>query len=151
MWTFLIAGVLYLLGVGAVLYIRPTYMFTPDGKWKEFGIGSTDEKHTPYPFWLFCLTWAVFSYVSVVVFLGSLKFKNSDILQYKANTSLVHPLNAKGNDSPEELPHGYYMLNKKATKLSGFPKYMYIGPDGPEMPKPPLLQTVSNASTLQTK
>jgi hypothetical protein len=28
-----------------------------------------------------------------------------------------------------ELPKGYYVLNKKATKLSGVPKYVYLGPE----------------------
>ena len=30
-----------------------------------------------------------------------------------------------------ELPKGYYVLNKKATKLSGVPKYVYLGPEQP--------------------
>lgn len=31
-----------------------------------------------------------------------------------------------------KLPNGYYVLNKKATRLSGVPKYVYLGPQEPE-------------------
>jgi len=32
---------------------------------------------------------------------------------------------------PVELPKGYYVLNNKATKLSGVPKYVYLGEENP--------------------
>ena len=35
-------------------------MFHMDGRWKEFGTGSDDK--TIFPFWLFCIVWAVVSY-----------------------------------------------------------------------------------------
>ena len=35
------------------------------------------------------------------------------------------------SDSAVELPKGYYVLNKKATRLSGVPKYVYLGPTEP--------------------
>jgi hypothetical protein len=34
-------------------------------------------------------------------------------------------------DAPSDLPKGYYVLNKKATKLSGVPKYVYLGSEEP--------------------
>ena len=37
------------------------------------------------------------------------------------------------DDGAVELPKGYYMLNKKATKLAGVPKYVYLGTEPPEV------------------
>jgi len=132
MWLFIIAGAVYLLGVAAVLVIRPLYMFTPDGDWKEFGIGQNEDRYTPFPFWLFCLAWAIISYFIV--------FFVSSFLPQEDTPRLVAPLNMKNtrhhieyDDVPEpvELPKGYYVLNKKATKLSGVPKYVYLGAEEP--------------------
>jgi hypothetical protein len=36
------------------------------------------------------------------------------------------------SDAGVELPKGYYVLNKKATRLSGVPKYVYLGPEEPQ-------------------
>ena len=33
---------------------------------------------------------------------------------------------------PVELPKGYYVLNNKATRLAGVPKYVYLGEEMPE-------------------
>jgi hypothetical protein len=153
MWTFIIAGAMYLIGVGVVLVLRPAFMFTPDGNWKEFGIGQRDDRYTPFPFWLFCLTWALVSYV-VVLLLKPLIVPGDDI--EVVNTPRVNNRRAnnrpnnrrrpveeppadlepelEGNATAEEgveLPKGYYVLNKKATKLSGVPKYVYLGPEEP--------------------
>jgi hypothetical protein len=32
---------------------------------------------------------------------------------------------------PKELAKGYYVLNKKASKIAGVPKYVYLGPEEP--------------------
>lgn len=56
----LFSTVLYLLGISAVLYLRPALMFHSDGRWKEFGIHSEDG--TIFPLWLFCIVWACVSY-----------------------------------------------------------------------------------------
>jgi hypothetical protein len=108
MWAFLIAGIVYLIGVAIVLAIRPSYMFTPDGLWKEFGIEKGDE-YTLCPFWFFCIVWALVSYFLVIVL-------------YKDDVSVNPPTN---------LPKGYYVLNNKASRLSGVPKYVYLGEDAP--------------------
>lgn len=112
MWSFLVAGIVYLFGVAVVLMIRPSYMFTPDGLWKEFGIEKGDE-YTLCPFWLFCLVWAFISYMAVVLLEG----KGQD--QGEAVTG------------PVELPKGYYVLNSKASRLAGVPKYVYLGEENP--------------------
>ena len=148
--TFSLAGTLYLTGVGIVLFIKPQFMFTPDGDWKEFGIGQSKDRYTPFPFWLFCLTWAIIAYVIVVLMepytYGSYP-ENMAVplasVAYAANASRNNGSNAynrrnrnlsadSDSDAAVELPKGYYVLNKKATKLSGVPKYVYLGPQEPE-------------------
>lgn len=114
MWTFLVAGIVYLFGIAVVLMIRPSYMFTPDGLWKEFGIEKGDE-YTLCPFWLFCLVWGFISYMLVVVLEG----RGLD----QEQNSLVN--------GPVELPKGYYVLNSKASRLAGVPKYVYLGQENP--------------------
>ena len=91
-------------------------MFTPDGEWKEFGIGKGNDTYTTFPFWMFCIVWAFISYGIVLAF------------QPK---QLANIPNAAIPTSPVELPKGYYALNKKATALSGVHKYVYLGPEEP--------------------
>jgi hypothetical protein len=135
MWAFVLAGILYLLGVGVVLYIKPNLMFTPDGQWKEFGIGQRDDRYSPFPFWLFCLVWAIVSYilVSLVLSIQTKQVRHmrrvnavnvSPNIEYEDNTYDL------GKDT-KQLPKGYYVLNKKATRLSGVPKYVFIGEEEP--------------------
>ena len=52
------------------LFMRPALMFHPDGRWKEFGLA--DSGATLFPFWLFCIVWAVTSFL-----LGRLLLDNS--------------------------------------------------------------------------
>jgi len=156
MMTFAIAGSIYLVGVGIVLFIKPSLMFTPDGDWKEFGIGQREDRYTPFPFWLFCLSWAILAYFLVLL------VKPYVFPQNSKNAYRVEPLpppeledmtnfkkrnNRRRNDTKREnadefvedldvdeameLPKGYYVLNKKATRLSGVPKYVYLGPEEP--------------------
>jgi hypothetical protein len=147
MWLFVGAGVLYLLGVTAVLLIKPTLMFTPDGQWKEFGIGQDESRYSPFPFWLFCISWAILAYTIVViltVIMGESKVRNSRLVNaeqnviasirknvsniYSKGKNTQHELNAVDfSEGTEGLPNGYYVLNKKATRLSGMPKYVFVG------------------------
>jgi len=102
-------------------------MFTPDGGWKEFGIGKNEDHYTPFPFWLFCIVLALVTYVIVVMLVPS------------SASSLVNNTRSRNNnlrvnsplDEAVELPKGYYVLNKKATKLAGVPKYVYLGAEEP--------------------
>jgi hypothetical protein len=131
MLPFIISGVLYLVGVGIVLVLRPSFMFTPDGGWKEFGIGKNEDHYTPFPFWLFCIVLALVTYVIVVMLLPSSASSASPSL---ANNSRSRNNNLRPTpafDEPVELPKGYYVLNKKATKLAGVPKYVYLGAEEP--------------------
>ena len=144
MWTFFTAGVLYLLGVAAVLLIKPSFMFTPDGQWKEFGIGQNPDRYTPFPFWLFCLSWAIVSYILILLLLPLFGKKTSNVEE-----PFIRPLNSSRRQKVVEedvdlddmfsapgsegvsLPKGYYVLNKKATRLTGMPKYVFIGENPP--------------------
>ncbi len=61
MRALLFSTVFYLAGIAGILYLRPSLMFQPDGRWKEFGLRAGEET-TPFPFWAFCLLWAIVSY-----------------------------------------------------------------------------------------
>lgn len=144
MIIFIMAGVMYLVGIAVLLIIRPLFMFTPDGDWKEFGIGQRDDRYTPFPFWLFCIVWAIVSYITMLVLIPMVVPQS--VLEGSAEVDEpVMPLRNRRNRNriqtpledyveaaePVELPKGYYVLNKKATKLSGVPKYVYLGPEEP--------------------
>jgi len=148
MWVFVIAGAIYLMGVGVILVIRPSFMFTPDGDWKEFGIGQSEDRYTPFPFWLFCLAWALVCYFIVLLSLNAIGFDKNGSSALSANVNANVNANAtqvrkNGNrkstpimvdegsivdlNQTQKLPKGYYVLNKKATRLAGVPKYVYLG------------------------
>jgi len=130
MWVFLKAGILYMVGVAVVLFLKPTIMFTPDGTWKEFGIGKGTEEYTTFPFWMFCLVWAFLAF-TIIIFLepsapsATYAPAASGVRASAQSYVETHDLNQP------ELPKGYYVLNKKATALSGIPKYVYLGPEEP--------------------
>jgi hypothetical protein len=125
MWTFIFAGALYLIGVAVVLVLRPSSMFDASGNWLEFGIGKPANKFTPFPFWMFCLVWALISYVIVLV--AQRAYSGSPAAAVAAAAAAPAPVPTQ----PVELPKGYYVLNRKATKLSGTPKYVYLGTEEP--------------------
>jgi len=141
MLTFIVAGALYLVGVAVVLVIKPSIMFTPDGNWKEFGIGQSEARYTTFPFWLFCLLWAVLSYVIVLMVLPLVYddqesepiYTNSKPRNNSKNNNrkkVVEESDLLFDDEVEEAPvlrKGYYVLNKKASRLAGSPKYIYMG------------------------
>lgn len=147
MLTFIVAGALYLVGVAVVLVIKPSIMFTPDGNWKEFGIGQSEARYTTFPFWLFCLLWAVLSYIIVLMVLPLIydedesesesRYTNSKPRNNRNNNSnsknnkkMIEESDLVFDDEVEEPPvlrKGYYVLNKKASRLAGSPKYIYMG------------------------
>jgi len=145
MWAFIISGALYLVGVAVALVVKPSFMFAPDGAWKEFGIGQDPKRYTSFPFWLFCLVWAVLSYVIVLTFIPLFVDMNeiNDTTQeepsnvYRAKNNLrkskknVEDSDLIFDDEVQGLPKGYYVLNKKASRLAGAPKYVYLGEEEP--------------------
>jgi hypothetical protein len=140
MWTFIVSGALYLVGVAVVLVIKPSFMFTPDGNWKEFGIGQSEARYTTFPFWLFCLLWAVASYVIVLLTLPLIiDMEPVEVNEYTENVyknnkkpkvkKVIEESDLLFDDEVEPvktLPKGYYVLNKKASRLAGTPKYVFI-------------------------
>jgi hypothetical protein len=116
-------------------------MFHRDGRWKEFGIGDVDGG-TIFPFWLFCIVWAVVSYIVTHLMIGS-PMVNSVSANVAANVSAnavaLAPLAPLRNSFMESGPgseeppmkSGYYRLNTAGSK-KGVPRYVYVGPDEPE-------------------
>ena len=144
MWTFIFAGLLYLTGVAVVLVLKPSFMFTPDGVWKEFGIGKNESRYTPFTFWLFCLVWALVSYIIVILIEPLFKReepefqtinsrRNKRNVRFENDSDLVFEdeLAEQGQPEAQTLPKGYYVLNRKASKLAGVPKYVYLGQEEP--------------------
>lgn len=145
------------MGVAVILVIKPSFMFTPDGNWKEFGIGQSELRYTTFPFWLFCIVWAVISYTIVILLMPPMhlteednserfyeapvknqrKGRNSWFRNAPASARVVPPVDDSDLvfddeiEAPEMLKKGYYVLNKKASKLAGVPKYVYLGEDEP--------------------
>ena len=131
------SGILYLAGVATVLILRPSLMFTADGVWKEFGIGKNEETHTWMPFWLFCIGWAILSYLIIVIFadvglLPGLWVSHVEVQQsMKPNRSSEEMIPIpRGNKG---MKPGYYMLNTEGSGIEGVPKYIYLGPAAPGM------------------
>ena len=144
MWAFIVSGALYLVGVAVALVIKPSFMFAPDGTWKEFGIGQDEKRYTVFPFWLFCLVWAVVAYVIVLTvtpLFVDMRELNSEEQVYKSKNNSKRSKKIVVEDSdlvfddeveePTTLPKGYYVLNKKASRLAGTPKYVYLGEEEP--------------------
>lgn len=150
MRTLLLSGVLYLLGISVVLLIRPTLMFTQDGTWKEFGTISTE--HTVFPFWMFCVVWAIVSYILVLFIVGGeggavvtaaavSRAVSSPLIPTEPPEDLVTPLPTKTKHKKNSEIHseygsmkpGYYVLDKRAVKETGTPKYIYVGKAPPSV------------------
>ncbi len=140
------SGLLYLLGISIVLYFKPELMFSKEGNWKEFGLGRNKEKYTWLPFWLFAIMWAMMSYIIVLVIathtgLGGVNYEkeinvvNEEIevenVSQKALSNKTS-LNKKIK-SAEDLKEGYYILDTNETMKQGVPKYIYLGPQAPNL------------------
>jgi hypothetical protein len=78
MKALLFAGIIYLIVIAIVLIIKPSFMFTEDGVWKEFGIGRNPATHTWLPFWLFAILWALISYIFVIIVLSIFEGKSDE-------------------------------------------------------------------------
>jgi len=139
MRVLILSVILYLIGVIAVLYLKPGLMFSKEGYWKEFGFGSDDR--SPFPFWAFVVSYAFISFlVAKRMIRPETIFDDDDdavlARRSKAITATPPPPKkmkeeegpAPGNTVPfkEEMKPGYYKLNTKRTK-NGSPKYVYMG------------------------
>lgn len=126
-------------------------MFFEDGRWKEFGTISSE--HTLVPFWLFCIVWAIVSYLITLLFVGEYRVSQSTLAAVGATAAAAAPTLYE-DESPEDLvmplpprtkgrnnvlnpltgnmKPGYYVLDTKGMKRSGIPKYIYIGEEPTE-------------------
>jgi hypothetical protein len=138
MRVLLISMVLYLLGIAVLLYLRPALMFHKDGRWKEFGVGS--DETTVFPFWMFCIGWAVISYGIGRLFFkeGAVNIvKNASAISALATgksltEDLVEPIGVSGPAPAEQMTKpGYYKLNSAVLRKKGAPRYIYMGTDVP--------------------
>ena len=148
----LYSGLLYLVMVATILATQPTLMFTADGRWKEFGIGRNPERYTWMPVWLFAILSAILCYLIVLILAGgdalpgvqtanevviteveNVEAPIADILDVtpKANSGSVPPV--KRSKVPTEMKSGYYILNMAETAKKGVPKYIYLGPEPPNL------------------
>jgi len=134
-----LAIVIYSLGLGLVLYLRPAYMFNENGTWKEFGY-KRDSRHTLLPFWLFAIAWALLSYaisMALTLTLASAAIatyyqpEDSELDFESESESEVEPEPELMPVSKAKKPRpGYYVLNAN-TKRNGIKKYVYYGTDKP--------------------
>lgn len=141
----LYSGLLYLAGVSVVLYFKPDLMFNADGEWKEFGLGRHRDRYTWLPFWLFTILWAILSYL-IVLTLSTSASDTLSILPVEAHPvegdelepenislkSLTSSLKKKPANTGE-MKKGYYILDANETARRGIPKYIYLGPEAPNL------------------
>ena len=143
------AGLLYLIGISVALILKPNLMFAKDGSWKEFGLGRNKHKYTWMPFWLFALSWAIISYVIVLVIASAtglagvsnnidVPVKNNSIEPENISMKAMSPvLSDNGSrrkpSSSNEMKPGYYILDTNETVKRGVPKYIYLGPEAPNL------------------
>jgi len=112
-------------------------MFHEDGRWREFGFGAKDK--TVFPFWLFCILWAIFSYLLTMAFIGEYRVQSSrshtGLEQTEPPDDLLMPLplktksRAKAVEVEGNMKPGYYVLDKRALREKGVPNYIYVGED----------------------
>ena len=138
------SGLLYLLGISILLMLKPSLMFAEDGSWKEFGLGRNKGKYTWMPFWLFAILWAILSYLLILVLASSTGIggvtNNADLSvrneviepEYVSTKGISNTIKQKPH-SVEEMKRGYYLLDVNETAKRGMPKYVYLGPEPPNM------------------
>jgi hypothetical protein len=147
MYLLIYSGLLYLLGISIVLVLKPELMFSSNGKWKEFGMGRSKERYTWLPFWLFAIMWAIMSYIIVLVIASHTHVDvANDSIEIAISNDTIEPINLtkkalsptpvslpKNNASSMDMKKGYYILNTEETMKKGIPKYIYLGPEAPNM------------------
>ncbi len=139
------SGLLYLMGISIILVLKPNLMFSDDGTWKEFGIGRNKHRYTWMPFWLFAIMWAIISYIIVLVLIGesihplvstsvSASIPVSDDIIQSENLS-TKPLSniVPKKKIASEMKPGYYILDAQETAKKGIPKYIFLGPEAPNL------------------
>ena len=143
------SGLLYLMGISTILILKPELMFTKDGGWKEFGLGRSKHKYTWMPFWLFAILWAVVSYIIVLVIASNtglggvsnnidIPVQNNSIEPENISMKAMSPVlsDSMSRNKPKssnEMKPGYYILDTNETVKRGVPKYIFLGPEAPNL------------------
>jgi hypothetical protein len=148
----LYSGLLYLVIIAIVLASQPTLMFTADGRWKEFGIGRNPERYTWMPFWLFAILAAILCYMFILILAGgdtlpgvqtandvsvteveNVEVPMANVLDVSAKANSSPATSVKRSKAPAEMKSGYYILNMAESSKKGVPKYIYLGPEPPNL------------------
>ncbi len=151
----LFAGLLYLIGISIILVLRPEIMFAKSGKWKEFGLGRNRDNYTWMPFWLFSILWAIISYIIIIsvasAFSGPSISLSNNIQSFEkeieVNIEDIEPSNISKKTSIQSITSakpvkraqslnmkpGYYILDTQETIKTGIPKYIFLGPEAPNL------------------
>jgi hypothetical protein len=142
------SGLLYLLGISIILTFKPEVMFTKEGNWKEFGLGRSKARYTWMPFWLFAILWAILSYLFVLIIASHTGLagvtENTEIniskdtiepenVSMKAMSPVPQNVPKKKPNSMGDMKKGYYILDTNETMKKGIPKYIYLGPEAPNL------------------
>jgi len=140
------SGLLYLLGISIILILKPELMFGKDGSWKEFGLGRNKQKYTWMPFWLFAISWAIISYLFVLVLASAtglggvthnteVSVKNNSLEPENVSMKSMTPVfsDRKRPSSSLDMKPGYYILDTNETVKQGIPKYIFLGPEAPNL------------------
>ena len=140
------SGLLYLLGISIILILKPELMFGKDGSWKEFGLGRNKQKYTWMPFWLFAISWAIVSYLIVLVLASTtglggvthnteVSVKNNSLEPENVSIKSMTPVlsDRKRPTSSNDMKPGYYILDTNETVKQGIPKYIFLGPEAPNL------------------
>jgi hypothetical protein len=139
------AGLLYLAGISIILILKPDLMFGKDGTWKEFGLGRNKEKYTWLPFWLFAIIWSIVSYIIILVIASNtglggvsnnidIPVQTDSIATQNVSTKAIKPSpSSEGVKNPNSPKPGYYILNTNETIKHGVPKYIFLGPEAPNL------------------
>ena len=148
----LYSGLLYLVTIAIVLASQPTLMFTADGRWKEFGIGRDPNRYTWMPFWLFAILAAILCYLFVLILAGGdalpgvqtannvsvAEIENGEVpmanvMDVSAKAVSTPAASVKRSKAPTEMKPGYYILNMAESSKKGVPKYIFLGPEPPNL------------------
>ena len=117
-----IAFGMYIIGIGIVLYVRPSIMFQ-HSTWKEFGLNNS-QSHTVFPFWMFTLIWAIISYA--IATLASLTIAQVVLRSTQLQPNLGTPQMMTPISQVSQSP-GYYVMDT----IGRTPKYVYFGTSPP--------------------
>lgn len=142
----------YMVGVAAMLVVRPTFMFRESGTWKEFGLANT-ATYTVFPFWMFTIVWAVLSYCLAMLCMVFFVSKLSPVISpnnaiTNASPTIAQPVSAVAAPAPiPAIPAatvsarnttigeaagrvpGYYVLEE--GRAGTLPRYVYYGAEPP--------------------